>query len=132
MSERLLELSRLPTGQFVATFADDADPVEVSSWADIRRLRRRHYLTDRWSETDLEEFIKLHGHPFDDWWAGLSEACRDALMDNPHGAIPHKYSAEIARSLRYSPVGLGLEGSFFSPQGRAFIERKAAERDHSE
>jgi hypothetical protein len=128
MSERLLEVARQPDGHFLATFNDTEAPAQVTSWADIRRLRRRYYLTDHWLEQDRQEFIALYGHPFDDWWNALSAACREALMDDPNGPVPSKYHNEIAKSLRYQPVGLGLEGSQFTPEGRAFIARKAAER----
>ncbi len=128
MSERMLEIARRPDGCFVATFDDKSGPVEVSSWDDVRRLRGKTHLVDHWSAADLEAFIALHGHPFDDWWASLSPGCAAALLSDPHGAVPAEHHREVKRTLSHQPRqrGLGLEGSLLSGELRAFVQAKRA------
>ena len=87
MAERTLDVTRLPDGSFVAAFDDDRPPAPVASWADIRRLRDRHRLTDRWAAPDRAAFVALHGHPYDDWWHALAPQVRRALGADPRGPI---------------------------------------------
>jgi hypothetical protein len=127
MSERLLEIVRQPDGRFVASFADGAPSVEVSSWDDIRRLRGRRHIVDHWAADDLQAFIEQYGHPFDDWWDQLTASCAEALTADPNGPVPPKHHDEVKRSLRHQPqqAGLGLEGSSLTAEVRAFVADKA-------
>jgi hypothetical protein len=127
MSERFLEIVRQPDGRFLASFEDGQPPVEVSSWDDIRRLRGRRHLVDHWAPADREVFIERYGHPFDDWWDQLTDACAQALLANPKGAVPPQHHDEIKRTLRHQSqqAGLGLEGSSLSTELRAFLAEKA-------
>ena len=126
MSERMLEIVRDGEGRFMAT-ADERHPaVEVRSWDDVRRLRGKSHLVDHWADGVRAEFIALHGHPFDDWWGGLTDACLAALRANPHGSVPPEHHDEVKRTLRHQPkqAGLGLEGSSLSAELRAFVVAK--------
>lgn len=128
MSERFLDVARQPDGRFLASSFDDGQPtVEVTSWEDIRRLRGKRHLVDRWSGDDRSAFIAEHGHPFDDWWAQLSAPCADALMAETSGVVPEQCDAEVKRTLRHQPrqSGLGLDGSVLSNELRAFVADKA-------
>ncbi len=127
MAERSLELTKNPDGTFSATFDDARAAVQVSSWAEIRRLRVRHRLSDHWTAGDHAEFVAEHGHPFADWWAGLSPECRSALLAAPAGPIPAEFAEELRRSLRHElgRDGLRVEGSFFTPEVRAFLAEQA-------
>jgi hypothetical protein len=130
VTERFLEVTRQPDGSFLAAFADDRPPAPVSGWSDIRRLRDRHRLNDHWTGADRDAFIAAHGHPFDDWFDALPASCRDALMADPQGPVPAEYAVALKRSLRreLGRDGLRVEGSFFSPAVRAYLEHRAAER----
>ncbi len=134
MSERFLELARQPDGSFSATFADDRPAESVRSWADIRRLRHRHRLTDHWTGDDREAFIVQFGHPYDDWWSGLPADIRQALMADPDGPVPAACAERLKRSLRDEPGrdGLRVEGSYLTPAVRAYIAGKAAARGPGE
>jgi hypothetical protein len=126
MSERMLEIVRTADDRFLATVDERRDPVEVTSWDDVRRLRGKHHLVDHWAEGAREAFIDAHGHPFDSWWGSLSAACADALRRDPHGAVPPEHHAEVKRALLHQPrqQGLELEGSSFSPELRAYLAAK--------
>lgn len=126
MSERALEISRLPDGSFVAAFDDTDPPVPVASWADVRRLRARHRQEDHWAQGAREAFIAEHGHPFDDWWASLAPEVQQALLVDPAGPVPPAYAEAVKRSLRSEPGrdGLRLDGSSFTPQVREFLATK--------
>jgi hypothetical protein len=128
MSERMLEVARDADGRFLATIDERRPPVEVGSWDDVRRLRNQTYLVDHWSDDDLAAFIALHGHPFDQWWEGLSEACAAALVANAQGPVPVEHQDEVKRSLARQPrqAGLGLDGSSLSPALRAYVEARPA------
>jgi hypothetical protein len=128
VSERYLELTRLPDGSFSATFADDRPAVRVVGWADIRRLRDRHHLSDHWNGADREAFIAEVGHPFDDWWNSLAPATRTALMADPDGPVPPDQGELVRRSLRDESGrdGLRVEGSYFTAPVREYIARRAA------
>jgi hypothetical protein len=130
VAERFLDVERRPDGSFFATFADDRPPARVAGWADIRRLRDRHRLTDQWTGDDRDAFVAKYGHPFDDWWDSLSPASRDALMADPRGPVPPAHAVSLKRSLRHESGrdGLRVEGSFFTAQVREYIAAKAAER----
>jgi hypothetical protein len=130
VSERFLEVARQSDGSFSATFDDDRPPVQVSGWADIRRLRDRHRLNDHWTGGDRDAFIRTYGHPFDDWFHGLSTSCRDALLADPMGPVPPEHAVALKRSLRHElgRDGLRVEGSFFSAQVREYLTQRAAER----
>ena len=129
MSERFLELARLADGSFTATFADDRPAVSVEGWADIRRLRDRHHLTDHWIGDDRAAFIARFGDPFDDWWKDLPAEVRQALMAHPDGPVPPEHAERLKRSLRDESGrdGLRVEGSYFTAPVRAYIARKSAE-----
>jgi hypothetical protein len=103
-------------------------PVEVRSWDDVRRLRGRTHLVDHWSDADLAAFIAAFGHPFDQWWSELSEACARALTADPSGPVPTEHHAEVKRTLNRQPrqSGLGLDGSSFTPQLRDYVASKAS------
>ena len=103
-------------------------PVSLDSWDDVRRLRNSTYLVDHWSDDDLAAFIEQHGHPFDQWWDGLSEACAAALVADPGGPVPAEHQDEVKRTLSRQPrqAGLGLDGSSFSPALRAYVAAKSA------
>ena len=126
MSERFLEIVQQADGRFLASFDDRQPAVEVTSWDDIRELRGRRHLVDHWAAGDLQAFIERHGHPFDDWWGGLTDACLAALRANPHGSVPPEHHDEVKRTLRHQPkqAGLGLEGSSLSAELRAFVVAK--------
>ena len=128
MSERFLELTRLPDGSFSATFADDRPAVRVLGWADIRRLRDRHHLSDHWTGEDRAAFIAQFGDPFDDWWNGLPTDAREALMADPDGPIPPAHAERLKRSLRDESGrdGLRVEGSYFTVPVRQYIAHQAA------
>lgn len=128
MSERMLEIARDADGRFIATVDERRPPVVVDSWDDVRRLRNSTYLVDHWSDDDLAAFIAQHGHPFDQWWDGLSEACAAALVADPAGAVPAEHQDEVKRTLSRQPrqAGLGLDGSSFSPALRAYVAAKSA------
>jgi len=131
MSERFLEMTRQADGSFLASFADDRPAARVSGWADIRRLRHRHNMTDHWAvDTDRAAFIAEFGHPYDDWWASLSPSCRESFMADPAGPVPARHAEELRRSLRHElgRDGLRAEGAFFSPEVRAYVVRRAADR----
>lgn len=130
MSERFLEVAQHSDGSFFATFDDDRPPALVSGWADIRRLRDRHRLNDHWTGVDRDAFITAYGHPFDDWFDGLSASCRDALLADPLGPVPPEHAVALKRSLRHElgRDGLRVEGSFFSTQVREYLSQRAAER----
>jgi len=127
MSERLLEVVLQPDGSFLASFDDGQPAVEVSSWDDIRRLRGRRHLVDHWAESDRQAFIERYGHPFDDWWDQLTDACAQALIADPHSPVPPQHHDEVKRTLRHQSqqAGLGLEGSSLSAEVRAFVAEKA-------
>jgi hypothetical protein len=116
VSERRLEISAEPDGSFVAVADERRAGVVVASWADIRRLRSRHNLDDHWAPGAYEAFVAAHGHPFDDWWAGLGPDVRTALLAEAHGAVPAAYAEVIKRSLRDEPGhdGLRVDGSSFT------------------
>lgn len=124
----MLEIARDADGRFIATVDERRPPVVVDSWDDVRRLRNSTYLVDHWSDDDLAAFIAQHGHPFDQWWDGLSEACAAALVASPSGAVPVEHEAEVKRTLSRQPrqAGLELQGSSFSPALRAYLEAKTA------
>jgi hypothetical protein len=126
MSERFLEIAQQPDGRFLARFDDTHPAVEVCSWDDIRELRGRRHLADHWATGDRQAFIERHGHPFDDWWDGLTVGCSAALSANPHGSVPPEHHDEVKRTLRHQPkqAGLGLEGSSLSTELRAFVIAK--------
>ncbi len=128
VSERSLEIARQPDGAFLATFDDRDEPVPVTTWAEIRRLRARHRQEDHWASGDRDLFIAQHGHPFDDWWTSLGTACRDALLADPSGAVPSAYAEEIRRSLRSEPGrdGLRVDGSYFTVEVREFLSQRSA------
>jgi hypothetical protein len=127
MSERFLEIVLHPDGRFLASFEDGQPAVEVSSWDNIRRLRGRRHLVDHWAPGDRQAFIERHGHPFDDWWDQLTDACAEALLANSSGPVPAAHHDEVKRTLRHQSqqAGLGLEGSSLSAELRAFIAAKA-------
>ena len=127
MSERFLEIVLQPDGRFLASFEDGQPAVEVSSWDSIRRLRGRRHLVDHWSQGDRQVFIERYGHPFDDWWDQLSDACASALLASSSGSVPPQHHDEIKRSRRHQSqqAGLGLEGSSLSAELRAFVAEKA-------
>jgi hypothetical protein len=127
MSERQLEIARDADGRFLAVLDERRPPVEVTSWDDVRRLRGRTHLVDHWADGDLEAFIALHGHPFDDWWAKLSAACAAALAAHPDGAVPAEHHIEVKRTLSHQPrqVGLELQGSLLSAELRAYVAARA-------
>ena len=126
MSERALEISRLPDGSFVAAFSHTDPPVAVASWAEIRKLRARHRQEDHWAAGDREAFIAEHGHPFEDWWASLGPEVQRALLVDPAGPVPSAYAEAVKRSLRSEPGrdGLRLDGSSFTPEVRQFLATK--------
>jgi hypothetical protein len=131
MSERFLEVARSPDGHFLASFDDGRTTVEVRSWDDIRDLRGRRHLVDHWAAPgDRQAFIELYGHPFDDWWEGLTAACSEALRANPHASVPYEHHEEVKRTLRHQPkqAGLALEGSSLSAELKAFVLAKAEPR----
>lgn len=105
--------------------------MQVTSWADIGRLRDRHRLGDRWAGDDRNAFIEKYGHPFDDWWRGLPVACKDELMADPLGPIPSGHAVALKRSLRHESGrdGLRVEGSYFTAHVREYIAQRAAERE---
>ena len=127
MSERLLEIVRQPDGRYLASSDDGQPAVDVSSWDEIRRLRGRRHLVDHWAGDDRQAFIKLYGHPFDDWWDQLTAACAESLLADPHGPVPPQHHDEVKRTLRHQPeqAGLGLEGSSLTKELRAFVAEKA-------
>lgn len=118
-----MEITRQADGAFFAEFADDRPAVPVSTWAEIRRVRSRHRLIDHWAGDDREIFIAGHGHPFDDWWSGLSADCQQALIADPRGGVPPEFAVALKRSLRDESGrdGLRVEGSFFTPEVRDYI-----------
>jgi hypothetical protein len=127
MSERFLEIVLQPDGRFLASFDDGQPAVEVSSWDDVRELRGRRHLVDHWANDDRQAFIERYGHPFDDWWGQLTEACAEALLANSSEPVPPQHHDEIKRTLRHQSqqAGLGLEGSSLTAELRAFIGEKA-------
>jgi hypothetical protein len=127
MSERFLEIVVAPDGRFLASFEDGQPAVEVSSWDDIRRLRGRRHLVDHWANDDRQAFIERYGHPFDDWWGQLSDACAEALLADSSAPVPPQHHDEIKRTLRHQSqqAGLALEGSSLTAELRAFISEKA-------
>ncbi len=128
MSERALELTRRADGVVVAAY-DDRHPAEpVVSWEQIRRLRVRHRLADHWAPGLRAEFEAEHGHPFADWWAGLTPGCRETLMRDPSGPVPPAYAEEIRKSLRSEPGrdGLRVDGSYFTDEVQDFLRAQAA------
>lgn len=127
MSERLLEIVRQPDGRFLASFDEGEPAVDVTSWDDIRELRGRRHLVDHWTGADRQAFITQYGHPFDDWWATLTDACAEALAADPHGPVPPQHHDEVKRTLRHQSkqAGLGLEGSSLTAEVRAFVAEKA-------
>jgi hypothetical protein len=128
VGERFLEMTRDESGRYFAEFADDRPAVPVSTWAEIRRIRSRHRLTDHWTGDDRETFIAGHGHPYDDWWDGLPPACQRALIADPRGAVPPEFAVALKRSLRDESGrdGLRVEGSFFTAQVREYVAARAA------
>jgi hypothetical protein len=128
VAERFLEITRDEAGTYLAEFADDRPPVPVATWADVRRIRSRHRLIDHWTGDARETFIAGHGHPYDDWWAGLSADCQRALIAEPRGAVPPAYAVALKRSLRDESGrdGLRVEGSFFTAEVRAYIAARSA------
>jgi hypothetical protein len=127
MSERLLEIARQPDGRFLASFDDGEPAVEVTSWNDIRRLRGRRHIHDHWAGDDRQAFIEQYGHPFDDWWDQLSDACAEALAADPNGPVPPQHHEEVKRTLRHQSqqTGLGLEGSRLTAEMQAYVAEKA-------
>ena len=128
MSERMLEIARDADGRFMATIDDHRAPVEVAGWDDVRRLRNQTYLVDRWADGDLDAFIALHGHPFDQWWSELSEPCAAALIATAGQQVPVEHQDEVKRTLarQARQAGLSLDGSSLSPALRAYVAAKAA------
>jgi hypothetical protein len=123
MSERMLEIVRDGEGRFMAT-ADERHPaVEVRSWDDVRRLRGKSHLVDHWADGLRAEFIALHGHPFDDWWAALTPACATALQAHPYGEVPAAYQAEVKRAIAHQSrqVGLEFQGSSLSRELQDYV-----------
>lgn len=128
MSERALELTRRDDGVVVAVY-DDRHPAEpVTSWEQVRRLRVRHRLADHWAPGLREEFEAEHGHPFADWWAGLSPECRAVLVADPTSPVPAAYAEEIRKSLRSEPGrdGLRVDGSYFTAEVQDFLRAEGA------
>ena len=130
MSERMLEIARAADGRFLAIGDERQPPLEVTSWDDVRRLRGKTHLVDHWAGDDRAAFIALHGHPFDDWWSSLSEACAAALLADPHGAIPAEHHVEVKRTLVHQQrqTGLELQGSSMSAELRAYVEARARQQ----
>jgi hypothetical protein len=128
VAERFLEITRDTAGAYFAEFAADRPALLVSTWAEIRRIRSRHRLTDHWTGDDRDTFIHGHGHPYDDWWDGLTAECQRALIADPHGAVPPEFAVAVKRSLRDESGhdGLGVEGSFFTQQVREYVAARAA------
>jgi len=127
VSERELEIDRLPDGSFAATFSDRDPAVPVTSWADVRRLRARHRQEDHWAPGVREAFIAEHGHPFDDWWASLGPDVQQGLLVARDGPVPPAYADAVKRSLRSEPGrdGLRVDGSSFTAEVREFLATKA-------
>jgi len=128
MSERMLEIVRDGEGRFLAT-ADERHPaVEVRSWDDVRRLRGKTHLVDHWADGVRAEFIALHGHPFDDWWASLTPACAQALREHPHGEVPSAFQSEVKRAITHQSrqAGLELAGSSLSRELQEYVAARPA------
>jgi hypothetical protein len=128
MSERMLEIVRDGEGRFLAT-ADERHPaIEVSSWDDVRRLRGKTHLVDHWADGVRDEFIALHGHPFDDWWATLTPACAKALREHPHAEVPPAFQSEVKRAITHQAkqAGLELSGSSLSRELQEYVAARPA------